>query len=120
VSERVPAAVHDCADGGLAVALAEMAIAGRCGFRVTSPAPALGAVPAWFSESASRVVVAVGTDRVAGVVDRARAAAVPVTELGDAGGDRLIAEDAFDVPLAEAIAVWRDAIPAALSPATAE
>jgi phosphoribosylformylglycinamidine synthase len=120
VSERVPAAVHDCADGGLAVALAEMAIAGRCGFRVTSPAPALGAVPAWFSESASRVVVAVGTDRVAGVVDRARAAAVPVTELGDAGGDRLIAEGAFDIPLAEAIAMWRDAIPAALSPATAE
>ena len=46
-----------CSDGGLAVALAEMAIAGECGFTV-----ALGSelVPslAWFSESASRVVVA--------------------------------------------------------------
>jgi phosphoribosylformylglycinamidine synthase len=76
-------------------------------------------VAAWFSESASRVIVAVAPDRVAAVVDRARAAGVPVTELGDAGGDRLIADGAFDVPLAAATAAWRDAIPAALSPATA-
>src|SRR4030095_15070088 len=27
--------VHDCSDGGLAVALAEMAIAGECGFDVS-------------------------------------------------------------------------------------
>jgi phosphoribosylformylglycinamidine synthase II len=115
VFERVPAAVHDCADGGLAVALAEMAITGGCGFRVTSPAPALNPVAAWFSESASRVVLAVAPDRVAIVVERARAAGVPVTELGDAGGDRLVAEDAFDIPVAAAAAAWRDAIPAALS-----
>ena len=38
VGERVVDGVHDCSDGGLAVALAEMAIAGGCGFRV-EPAP---------------------------------------------------------------------------------
>ena len=29
--------VHDCSDGGLAVALAEMAIGGGCGFHVAMP-----------------------------------------------------------------------------------
>ena len=45
--------VHDVSDGGLAVALAEMAVAGGCGFDValaTELVPAL----AWFSEIARR------------------------------------------------------------------
>jgi phosphoribosylformylglycinamidine synthase len=115
VRERVVDGVHDCADGGLAVALAEMAIRGEVGCRVGSPdggvlAPAL----AWFSESASRVVVSVAPDRVGTVVDRARTAGVEVTDLGEATGDRLVARGAFDVALADAARAWRDAIPSRL------
>ncbi len=105
--------VHDCAEGGLAVTLAEMAVAGACGFRValgTDLVPSL----AWFSESASRVVVAVDPDRAAALVDRARSANVPAQRLGTAGGERLVAEGAFDVALTAATSAWRDAIPAAL------
>jgi phosphoribosylformylglycinamidine synthase subunit PurL len=115
VTERAVAGVHDCSDGGLAVALAEMAIAGDCGFRVTSPAPTLRPAEAWFSESASRVVMAVAPDRIDEVVAQAEAADVTVTELGEAGGTRLIADGDFDVTLADAAAAWRDAIPTALS-----
>jgi phosphoribosylformylglycinamidine synthase subunit PurL len=113
VVERAVRGVHDCADGGLACALAEMAIAGGCGFEVvlaTELVPAL----AWFSESASRVVVAVAPETAAAVVDRARAANVPALLLGKAGGDRLVADGAFAVPLADAATAWRDAIPRAL------
>jgi phosphoribosylformylglycinamidine synthase len=49
---------HDCGDGGLAVTLAESAIAGRTGFAIALP----GDVPWYvtlFSESASRAVVSV-------------------------------------------------------------
>ena len=58
------AGVHDCADGGLAVALAEMAFGSDIGFSVDlARAPIAGAAltPAevCFSESASRVVLAV-------------------------------------------------------------
>ena len=62
VAERAVRGVHDCAEGGVGVALAEMAIAGGCGFTVTPPA---GLPPAaWcFSESASRVVVTVDRGR---------------------------------------------------------
>jgi hypothetical protein len=61
------------------------------------------------------VVVAVTPDHFDDVVARAEAAGVPVTELGEAGGTRLIADGDFDVSLADATAAWRDAIPTALT-----
>ena len=119
VRERVVGGVHDCSDGGLAVALAEMAIAGGCGFRVELPAAAPGVpalvVPAlgWFSESTSRVVLAVADEHVDGVLARTEAAGVPAAAIGTAGGDRLGSAD-FDVALADADDAWRNAIPRAL------
>ncbi len=101
--------VHDCSDGGLAVALAEMAIAGECGFDVT-----IGGAAECFSESASRVVVAVDAALVDDVLTRAAAGGVRAADVGVAGGDRLLAREAFDVPLADAARAWRDAIPHAL------
>jgi len=86
-----------------------MAIAGDVGFRVT-----VGDALACFSESASRVVLSLDPASVDAVVARAGDAGVPVAVIGDAGGDRLVAEGAFDVDLAEATRVWRGAIPDAL------
>jgi phosphoribosylformylglycinamidine synthase subunit PurL len=86
-----------------------MAIAGECGFDVT-----IGGAAECFSESASRVVVAVDDALVDDVLARAAAAGVPATEIGTAGGDRLVARGAFDIALADASAAWRDAIPNAL------
>ena len=80
--------VHDCSDGGLAVALAEMAIARRdCGVAVVpdGEVPA----PAWFfGESASRVVVAVDPVDLDDVLTRARDARIPARDAGMTGGDR--------------------------------
>jgi phosphoribosylformylglycinamidine synthase len=109
VADGVVDGVHDCADGGLAVALAEMAIVGECGFAV-----AIGGALECFSESASRVVCAVDPLLVEQVLSRARQAGVTASEAGEARGDRLIADGAFDVPLADATSAWRDAIPKAL------
>jgi phosphoribosylformylglycinamidine synthase len=110
VADRTVAGVHDCADGGLAVTLAEMAFAGGTGFTVAPEPDVPGA--AWcFAESVSRVVLAVEPDRLGEVLDRAGAAGVRAVDLGVAGGDRLVATGVFDVDLAEAHAIWRDAIP---------
>jgi phosphoribosylformylglycinamidine synthase len=111
VAERVVAGVHDCSEGGLAVAVAEMAISGSCGAQLQSPAPDLDPALAWFSESASRVVVAVEPARLEVVLARAAAAGVAATDLGVAGGDRLVAAGAFDVAVSEAATTWREAIP---------
>jgi phosphoribosylformylglycinamidine synthase subunit PurL len=109
VADGVVDGVHDCSDGGLAVALAEMAITGECGFEVS-----IGGAIECFSESASRVVCAVDPLFVGQVRARASAAGVNANEAGEARGDRLVAEGAFDVSLADASRAWRDAIPNAL------
>ena len=90
VRARRSRGVHDVSDGGLAVALAEMAVAGGCGFDVALASELVPAL-AWFSESTSRVVVAVDPTTADALVDRARAASVPAQRLGTAGGDRLVA-----------------------------
>jgi phosphoribosylformylglycinamidine synthase II len=121
VAERAVVGVHDCSDGGLAVALAEMAIAGNCGFDVGPEGSLAGLVPAaaCFSESANRVVVAVDEARLEEILVRAAAAGVPAASIGVAGGDRLRWAGAFDVALADAERAWRDALPSALGGVTA-
>ena len=117
VVDRVVAGVHDCSDGGLAVALAEMAIAGACGFAVAAEGSLAALVPAvaCFSESANRVVLAVAAGRADEVLGGAAAAGVPAAVLGTTGGARLRWTGAFDVALADAEVAWRDALPSALA-----
>jgi phosphoribosylformylglycinamidine synthase len=111
--------VHDCSDGGVAVALAEMAIGGGCGFDLA--VADAGGVPdaAWcFGESASRVVASVAPELVDDVLARSALRGVPVVDLGAAGGSELrlagAAGPVLDVALEDAVRAWRDAIPAAL------
>jgi phosphoribosylformylglycinamidine synthase len=115
VTEREVAGVHDASDGGLAVTLCEMAFGASVGFRVDLLAApgtrSCTAAEAAFGESASRVVVAVVPELVAGVLGRAAAAGVPAAVIGLARGDQCIADGAFSVPLATAHATWHEAIP---------
>jgi phosphoribosylformylglycinamidine synthase len=115
VREREVSGIHDVSDGGIAVALCEMAFAGGTGFRVdlaTAPgARECSAAEAAFGESTSRVIVSVTHDQVAPALGVAAAAGVPAAVVGQAGGDQLIADGAFAVPLAEAKRTWQDAIP---------
>ncbi len=100
--------VHDVADGGLAVALAEMAVASSLGFRVAGLA---GPEELW-TEAPSRAVVCTAAPAV--VTARAAAAGVPVRALGSVGGDRLVVDGLLDVGLASAVAAYRGAIPSAV------
>ena len=77
-------ASHDCADGGLLVALAEMAMGSGIGARL-SPAPE--GIPAhgfWFGEDQARYVLAVADG--AALIAKAKAAGVPARLIGTAGG----------------------------------
>ena len=106
VAERVPSGIHDCSDGGLAIALAEMAINGETGFEVQ-----IGDALGCFSESTSRVVVSLAADHVDAVLGRAQSAGVPAAVIGIARGNDLVAGGAFAVSLAAATRAYRDAIP---------
>jgi phosphoribosylformylglycinamidine synthase len=84
---RVDAA-HDLSDGGLAVALAEMAMASRIGARIEADA---GAQPHafWFGEDQARYLLTATAEEAARIVSDASSAHVPVSILGLTGGDTL-------------------------------
>jgi len=69
VLQRLVSGCHDCSDGGLGVALAEMCIGGRLGAEIDlALVPACGCMSALellYSESASRFVVTVAPDKAA-------------------------------------------------------
>ncbi len=111
VRDRVVAGVHDVSDGGLAVALAEMAINGGVGARVDLTVEGCTPAEACFAEPASVVVCSADPAHTAEVLGRAAAAGVPVRVVGETGGDRLIATEAFDVSVAAAADLWHNAIP---------
>ncbi len=115
VRDGVLGGVHDVSDGGLAVALAEMAIAGGVGFRVELNFDGCTPAEACFAEPASVVVCSVDPAQTAAVCGAAAAAGVAARVLGVATGERLIATGAFDVALADATHAWRDALPALMS-----
>jgi phosphoribosylformylglycinamidine synthase len=105
---------HDCAEGGISVALAESAIAGRTGFAASPP----GDVPAHvglFSESASRAVISVAPERAAEVEDAAEAMHVPIFRLGETGGPRIVFDGVFEMDVAEIAAHYEGAIPELLA-----
>ncbi len=82
-------AVHDISDGGLAVALAEMAIAGGVGATIDAGA-VVGPAHAWlFGEDQARYVISVEAGAVAQIIVDAHAAGVLVAAIGETGGDGL-------------------------------
>jgi phosphoribosylformylglycinamidine synthase subunit PurL len=107
--------VHDVSEGGLGVALAEMAVNSDVGFFLASDV--VDDHRELFSESPSRVVVCVDPDNLEEVARRLDAADVPFSELGIAQGDRLVIDGLVDVSLADAKAAYQGAIPNALTPA---
>jgi phosphoribosylformylglycinamidine synthase len=105
---------HDCAEGGIAIALAESAIAGGVGFAVTLPGDQPGHV-GLFSESASRVVVSVAPERATELEDAAAEGGVLFTRLGETGGPAVAFDALFEMTVAEIAAVYEDAIPKLLT-----
>jgi phosphoribosylformylglycinamidine synthase II len=90
-------ACHDVSDGGVLVALAEMAM-GACHGIVLAAAPESVAAHAfWFGEDQARYVAATGD--AAGLVAAARAAGVPAMRIGRVDGGDLTLPDGTPISL---------------------
>jgi phosphoribosylformylglycinamidine synthase II len=87
IVDRRVGAVHDISDGGLAVALAEMAIAGGVGAQIKTSEGAPHAF--FFGEDQARYVVTVATAGAAALLADAARAGVPCLRLGETGGETL-------------------------------
>jgi len=104
IQEGLCDTAHDVAEGGLAVALAEMAIAGGVGLDATLPGvPGTRDDAVLFGEGAARIVVALqGEERVAEAQKRCSEAGVPCHRLGASEGADVrmrTVRGAFAVPL---------------------
>ncbi|MBS7542721.1 phosphoribosylformylglycinamidine synthase subunit PurL [Ancylobacter oerskovii] len=89
IAEGLVTAVHDVSDGGLLVALAEMAMASGIGASLLAPPAEVEPHAFWFGEDQARYIVTVSGGEKATVIKRAESAGVPVAKLGATGGDKL-------------------------------
>jgi phosphoribosylformylglycinamidine synthase len=104
----IVSACHDVSDGGLAVALAEMAIGGRLGVHIAQ-APHDEPVVAWFAESTGRFVCEVPTDHVADFV----------RTFTDAGDDAMVLGSVTAQPVID-FGTWSVALDATVDAFTRE
>ncbi len=109
IAARHISACHDLSDGGLLVALAEMALAGDLGVTLALPASDLTA-GRLFGEDQGRYLVETAAPDA--VLAAAAAAGVPARPLGRTGGTALTIGDAARVPLADLRALHEGWLPA--------
>jgi phosphoribosylformylglycinamidine synthase len=84
IAEGWIAACHDVSDGGVLVAVAEMAMAGECGVSLAAAPEGVAAHGFWFGEDQGRYVAA--TRDAAGLLAAAAAEQVPARLLGRVEG----------------------------------
>ena len=106
----VVSAAHDVSEGGVAQAIAELAIYSNKGVSLDVSGVHDDVFTALFSESASRVVVA-ATDGAA-VVRRAQELGIPVVKIGKTIDEPVVrVEGQFEVPVAELTRAWTETLP---------
>lgn len=112
----VVSAAHDVSEGGVAQAIAELAIYSNKGVSLDVSGVYDDVFTALFSESASRVVVA-ATDGAA-VVRRAQELGIPVVKIGETIDEPVVrVEGQFEVPVAELTRAWTETLPRLFSQA---
>jgi phosphoribosylformylglycinamidine synthase subunit PurL len=88
IESRVVTAVHDISDGGLAVALTEMAIAGAVGATI-EVMPSILEHGFLFGEDQARYIVTATLESAGGIIDAAKDADVTCEIIGATGGATL-------------------------------
>ena len=103
---------HDCADGGMLVALAESCLLGGIGVRCPAirEESQLRLDAAFFGESPSRFIVSVPSRAMPELQSIARRHHVEISLLGLAGGDAIEFEGQFKVALSDLRQAWEGSV----------
>ncbi|HEY1781295.1 MAG TPA: phosphoribosylformylglycinamidine synthase subunit PurL [Roseiarcus sp.] len=102
-------AVHDLSDGGLAVALAEMAMAGGIGASVEADGPLAHAF--FFGEDQGRYVLTAPPAHSAAIMEEAKRLGVSLARIGATGGETLRLGDAAPLGLAALAQAYENWLP---------
>ena len=100
-------ACHDCSDGGLVVALTEMAISGpsRVGCGINLPL-SVRFDTILFGERQSRIIVTATPENAKKVLSILTESDIPHTQIGKTGGDRIKINNLIDLSLADVAKAW--------------
>ncbi|MEP4433013.1 MAG: AIR synthase-related protein, partial [Hyphomicrobiales bacterium] len=88
-------ACHDVSDGGMLVALAEMAMAGSKGAELSGISSTSAEV--LFGEDQARYMITTSAENAGAVLEAAEAAGVPAQQIGIVGGDELKLDDTCSI-----------------------
>jgi len=86
IADGLVTAAHDISDGGMLIAVAEMAMASDIGATLAAGPEDTEAHAYWFGEDQARYLVTVPRERAEPVMQRIQAAGVPVNRIGTTGG----------------------------------
>src|SRR5262249_60513246 len=100
VAEGLVTAVHDLSDGGLLVALAEMAMGSGIGARTLAAPSGVAPNAFWFGEDQGRYILTIKPDLVEAVIGAGQQAQVPMLRIGTTGGGALTPPGGRPHPLA--------------------
>ena len=101
-------AAHDLSDGGLAVAISEMALASKIGATVNISEDQFVHL---FSETPGRILIAIEPNRVDSLIEHTINLEITTTRIGKTGGDRLNFENLFSISLFELSEINTKTIP---------
>ncbi len=106
------AACHDLSDGGLALAIAEMAMAGKTGLIVKKLPNNIPVHASLFGEDQARYLVSVAPTNATDLQSSANAAGISILEIGTAGGDALQLPDEAPISILDLRKAHEEWLPA--------
>ena len=109
VSSGLANSAHDCSDGGLAVAIAESAIAGGLGAEIAAPI-ATRWDAALFGEGQSRIIVTVNPSDIARLADICAANDVPWIKFGIVSGANITFGDTLSLPISQLAEIYAEGL----------
>lgn len=117
IREKRVTAAHDLSDGGLAVALAEMAIFSAMGARVVTDMLGDAPLERLFSEAQSGVLVTVPAAEADERISWFEEAGVPCERLGETGGGMLEIDNQIRIPVSDLTDRYERVLPDAMNQA---
>ena len=106
VNQGLVTAIHDISSGGLAVAVAEMAVQSGVGCSLAR----VPDIESMFSESPSRAVIAVDPEQMQSVEEIIQNQAIPSARIGLAHGDKFTIKGLIDIELSKIHDQWEGSL----------
>ncbi|MFP4093041.1 MAG: phosphoribosylformylglycinamidine synthase subunit PurL [Cyclobacteriaceae bacterium] len=113
IAEGLVKSAHDVSDGGLFVAMAEAAMAGKLGFIATTPA-GVRKDAFWFGEGQGRVVLSVSPEHQQAFEKSVKASQVPLLKIGEVMMDGFAVDNEMWMSRVEAQRLHEATLPAFL------